>query len=363
MMKKKPIIAIDLSSTGAGGGPYTSNMSVMNSGLKEKYEFVPFIYKTEMGRFISIKRIIDLKKQLVKIKPDLVHFSGLQLMGFHIAIACKLAKVKSTVVTVHGLTSDALNLNWLKKSFLTFLLEPLTILLSSKAYGVSEYVSKRSMLNIFKWKNYGFIYNMPPIPIKNSSDYSIRKELEIDTKAKIAISVGRIITDKGYHILDEAILKFKGYNDIKFIIVGDGDYIEFMKIKLQSQVEKKQVFFLGYRNDIQQILSGCDFFVLPTLHETLSIALLEASLEGLALIASNTGGVPEIVENNYNGILVEPGNVNQLYVAINKLYKQSDLCSSYGANAKEKLRIKFDSSKIQEKIDQIYKSVLNEVKL
>ncbi len=357
-MNIKPRIGIDLSSTGAGGGPYTSNLRVMSSNLKEKYEFVPFIYKTEIGRFISFKRIKDLKKQLVKSKPDLVHFSGLQLMGFHIAVACKLAGVKKTVVTVHGLSSDALNISWVKKTILTFFLEPFTIFLASKVYGVSEFVSNRKMLRLFKRKNLGFIYNLPSSIKKVDTTISIRNELGIDSSAKVAITVGRIIQDKGYHILDEVILKCQDKSDLKFIIVGDGCYLNKMKEKLKYLVDKKQVFFLGYRSDVQNLLSECDFFILPTLHETLSIALLEASQASLPLIASKTGGVPEIVKHNVNGVLVEPGSIQELLQAVNKLYKNDELRKDYGEKAKQLLELNFNPLVIESQINKVYQDLL-----
>lgn len=357
-MIKKPRVCIDFSTTGKGGGPYTSNYRVINSGLKEKYEFVPFTYRTDLGRFVSYKRIKDLKQQLVKLKPDLVHYSGLQLMGFHIAVACRLAGIKKSVVTVHGMSSDALNISWIKKSILTYLLEPLTILLSSRFYGVSEFVSKRKMLRIFKRKNLGFIYNLPPNIKLDKSSFSIREELGIDDASKLAITVGRIIKDKGYHIFDEVILKCQNQKDLKFIIVGDGLYLKEMKEKLRCLVENKQVFFLGYRSDVQNILKDCDFFILPTLHETLSIALLEASQAGLPLVASNTGGVPEIVKDGVNGFLVEPGNVEELYNAINSLYCDEIICKKFGVNAQQLVKENFNPIDIEAQIHEVYKKIL-----
>jgi glycosyltransferase involved in cell wall biosynthesis len=359
-MRVKPIVAIDLSSTGAGGGPYISNLRVMNSRLNEKYEFRPFIYRTEIGRFISIKRILDLSNQLKTIKPDMVHFSGLQLMGLHLAIACRLAGIKKSVVIVHGLTGDALNIGWFKKTLMTFILEPLTIMLAKKTYGVSEFVSNRTMLKLFKRKNCGYVYNIPANPIQDDFHISIKNELKIDPTAKIAVTVGHVNKDKGFHILDEAILRCAEINDLKFIIIGEGDYLEQMKNKLNLQVNQKQVFFTGYRRDVQQILKDCAFFILPTLHETLSIALLEASTEGLPLIASNTGGVPEIVIDGYNGILVTPRSVDELHSAIIKLYNNHALCKIYGENARRQINEKFNIQKIEARIDQIYQAVLKE---
>lgn len=355
-MNRKPIIAIDMSSTGKGGGPFVSTNRILNSGLKYKYNFKIINYQTEIGRGISFKRIRNLVNQLKEIKPDIVHFSGLQLSGFHMAVASKLAGIKNTIITVRGFSGDAIYFHPVKKFLLTFFVEPFTLLLTKKIYGNSEYTVNRKLIRIFNFKCFGAIYNFPPQSANNDSE--IRKELGFDTSDIIIITVARIIRDKGYHIFDEAITKFKNFKDLKFLIVGTGDYLTEMKLKLKYQVENRQVFFLGHRDDVQTILKGCDIFVLPTLHETLSIALLEASVEGLALIASNTGGVPEIVENNYNGYLVEPGNIDDLVNAMKELYSNSEKRRKFSSNAKKKVNEKFSIEGIENKIDQVYQSLL-----
>jgi glycosyltransferase involved in cell wall biosynthesis len=357
-MKKKTVVAIDLSTTGKGGGPFTSTTRIINSILKEKYEFRIINYDTKLGTGISLKRIIHLKNQIKKINPDIVHYTGLQLSGFHMAIACKLAKVNKTVVTIRGFSGDAIYFNPFKMALLTYIIEPITLLMADKIYGVSEYVINRNVVTLFKKKVFGCIYNFPPVINNNLYKTSIREELNIDKNSIIAVSVARITKDKGYHILDEAILHFKETEKLKFIIVGNGSYLSEMQEKLKYQIENKQVFFLGHRDDIQNILRTCNIFVLPTLHETLSLALLEASSESLALIASNTGGVPEIVENDFNGILVEPGDVLQLTKAIDILYQDEQLRKKFGQNAKSKLEHKFSEKSIVQKIDSLYQQLL-----
>lgn len=357
-MKRKPIIAIDLETTGKGGGPYTSNMSVMNSNLNLKYEFKIFYYGTELGRGISIKRIKDLVKQLNAIKPDLVHYSGLQLTGFHIAIACKLAGIKNTVVTVHGFSGDAIGFNFFKRFLLTYLFEPITLLLAKRIIGVSEYVISRRVIQLLGSKRSVAIYNFPPKHIELVNKNELREELGLKPTDVLIVSVARIVKDKGYHILDEAILKFKNHSNLKFVIVGDGSYLNEMKEKLKKQVDDNQVFFLGHRDDISRILSSCNIFVLPTLHETLSIALLEASQASLALIASETGGVPEIVKHEYNGLLVLPGSVKALEEAIERVSNYRDLREKFGNNSKMHIQEKFTTDDIEYKIDKIYQSLL-----
>ena len=355
---KKIKVAIDLSTTGKGGGPYVSSSRIMQSALKDKYDFEVLHYDTTIGSGISVKRILDLKKQLINLSPDLVHFTGLQLSGFHVAVACRLAGIQHTVLTIRGTSADALYFNSLKRFLMKYVLEPITLLLTKRFYGVSTYVTQRTIARVFKRKCAGAIYNFPPEPLDAAIRSQIRTELGLADTDILIVSVARITRDKGYDVLDKAILQFKNDNNVKFVIVGDGDYLPQFKEVLASQISSGQVFCLGYRGDVQQILRGCDIFVLPTLHETLSVALLEASREGLALVASDTGGVPEIVETGYNGELVPVGDAAGLYRAMSKLSKDKELRTAYGAHAALKVEEKFSASSIVDQIDAVYQEVL-----
>lgn len=354
---KKPIVAMDISTTGRGGGPYTSTINLINSSLKEHYDFRVFHYKTELGRFISYKRIKDLMAQIRDINPDIVHFTGLQLSGFHIAIACYLLGVKKTIVVIHGSSTEALNIGVIKK-VLIYLLESLTLLLTTTFYGVSKYSSLVGVTKLFRRKSSGYIYNLTK---KATQDIQIldRADFGFQSDDIVVVTVGRITKDKGYHILTKSIIEFIEVPQIKFLIIGEGDFLFEMKYELKAQEKMNQVQFLGYRSDVLSILPMCDIFVLPTLHETLSIALLEASYCNLPLIASNVGGVPEIISNDYNGILVPPSDDQKITNAIKLLAFDQDLRTKMGANAKNKLELDFPESLIVEKVAEIYNRLLN----
>lgn len=361
MTFKKIVIAMDIPSEGfgGGGGPHKSTISIMDSDLKNKYKFEKIIYRKELGKGISIKRIRDIINQIKKIKPDIVHFTGLQLSGFHMAIACKFAGINRTIVTIHGSSGDALDISKFKRFILKYFLETITLVLSKRVIGVSNYVTSKKIFNFFAPKKLYTIYNLPPNSYLNkNNNVSFRENLKFNKNDLLFVTVGRITKDKGYHILDEAILRLKSIANVKYIIVGDGDYLSVMKEKLKDMIDNNQVFLLGYQSNIPQILDSCDVFVLPTLHETLSIALLEASQASLALIASNTGGVPEIIKNKYNGVLVEPGNVKELSEAILNLTINKSLVKLYGSNAKLKIKEKFSSKEIVSKLDCVYESLL-----
>ncbi len=356
---KKPVIAMDRSTKGKGGGPFTSTTRIMESGLSQKYDFVELRYDPSMGSGVSVKRILDLRRQIKQVNPDIVHFTGLQLSGFHVAVACFLARVKNTVVTIRGMSGDAIDFHPVKRFMLTWLFEPLTMLLAKRFTGVSDFVTSRKIARVFAYKCFGTVYNFPPEQEVAEPKVQLRSEFGFTDDDIVIASIGRINKEKGYHILKQAIERFTGNDKVKFLIAGDGDYLVTMKSELQTQIDKGQVVLLGYRDDVQRINGAADIFVLPTLHETLSVALLEASKAGLALVASDTGGVPEIVETGYNGELVTTGDADMLYGAMEKLVSRPALVKEYGSNALTKVNSKFSKQSIECKLEQLYAQLLS----
>ena len=81
------------------------------------------------------------------------------------------------------------------------------------------------------------------------------------------------------------------------MIVGDGSYLPEMKDKVRQNGLYDNVIFTGYRNDVMYLLSGSDIFVICTLHETLCNSVIEASDAGLPVVATRTGGIPEIIQD------------------------------------------------------------------
>jgi glycosyltransferase involved in cell wall biosynthesis len=330
----------------------------MESGLNAKYDFRAVQYRTEIGSNISSRRIYDLYKQIRNINPDIAHISGLLLNGFHMALACRLARVKRVLLTVHGTSRDSLDLGFSKKQAMVRVMEPLTLAMCDRFYGVSSFLAKRDFLR--GPRSAGFVYNLPPSKTETQglSREKARERLGINKDAVVLVSVGRIVKDKGYHILADALLERCRESRLKVIIVGEGAYSSEMKASLRSLVEARQVSFLGYRADVLGILAAGDIFVLPSLHETLSIALLEASACGLALIASNAGGIPEIVKDGFNGILVPPGDTRKLSAAIRRMELDSAFRTACGRNAPAVLESRFSRVEIENAIDRIYMGLL-----
>jgi len=133
------------------------------------------------------------------------------------------------------------------------------------------------------------------------------------------------------------------------------------KSKLKEEVSNKgiedRVIFCGVRNDVGQILSCFDIFVLPSYAEGLSTALLEAMTCGRAIICSDIFANKELVIDKQEGILVNPDNLDQLEQAIQLLSNSESLRIKLGSNAKKRAG-QYDEDVIFPKIMQLYNSLV-----
>ena len=131
-----------------------------------------------------------------------------------------------------------------------------------------------------------------------------------------------------------------------------------LKDKLQSFISAEslgeQVELLGNRGDVLRIISSFDLFIMTSLWEGFSIALLEAMATGLPIIATNVGGNPEVIENLDSGIIVSPGDTDGIVKAIIMLINDDDLRQKIGNNARTKFMSKFSSAIMVEKLDNLY---------
>ncbi len=353
-MKDKIKVLITFREGRKNGGPYVSHQKIINSALKEKYQFVPlFIPEKKLG-IMNFKALKYLKKQIKEHKPDIIHVGGLQTEGYYGVLSARLSGFKNIVLTIHGSGLEAENISIFKR-FVFTIIEKITIKLSKDIVGVSDYIGTwKRMIKSKKYK--GTIYNIPNLkPLQTQK--SIREELNIGPQDIIICSTGRITIEKGYQTLLKVIKKIDNNGSIHFVIAGDGDYLKKAK---QSVIEKeiRNVHFLGYRNDIGNILLESDIFVLCTKHETLSISIIEAGFFGIPSVVSNVGGIPEIIIDGENGYLVEPSNIESFTKKLESLIENKDLRERMGKNAKRIISEKFSEEKITSQIDELYKGVL-----
>lgn len=155
--------------------------------------------------------------------------------------------------------------------------------------------------------------------------------------------VGRLTQAKGVDILLKAvkILKNKYTKNLKIAIVGDGH----LKVGLKNLVIElnlnNEVKFLGIRKDVIKLMDSAKIFVLLSRWEGLPMVVLEAMSRGMSIIATNVGGIPEVIENGKEGILISPEDPEILVQIINKLLENEELRKNISQAAYKKVKDKF----------------------
>ncbi|MDR6999608.1 glycosyltransferase family 4 protein [Neobacillus niacini] len=200
---------------------------------------------------------------------------------------------------------------------------------------------------------------------KNSSMTTVYTGIDFEVKKfqngqnKIIITcVSRLRPRKGHKYLFEALslLKDDLYN-VEVRIVGDGE----MREELENQIRElklKNVYFLGSRNDIPKLLRQSDIFVQPTISDTLPISIIEAMFARQAILATNVGGIPEIIQDNYTGLIIEPANPKQLAEKLLLLVQNQLLRIRLAKQAKNFADEQLTVTNMVKEIDKIYRSLL-----
>lgn len=181
-----------------------------------------------------------------------------------------------------------------------------------------------------------------------------RTQLNIASEDILVLSVGELQKRKNHQAIIRAIARLNNPN-IKYAICGQGELEDYLKKLVSSLKLDNQVFFLGYRQDIPEIMSACDIFAHPSIREGLGLASLEAMASGLPLVTSNVQGVPDYVENGVTGYMCAPMDFDAYAENLNKLVKDKALREKIGTT-----NITYVQKYRVEVIEPVIKDILNE---
>jgi glycosyltransferase involved in cell wall biosynthesis/GT2 family glycosyltransferase len=188
----------------------------------------------------------------------------------------------------------------------------------------------------------------------------------------IVLFVGRLEKRKGIETLFRAIPEvLEEVPDAQFYIVGKdtdlapsgGSYKNYLLKNLDKKCHSN-VKFIGYIEDrkLKNYYKDCNLFVAPSLYESFGLIFLEAMGWGKPVIGCDIGGIPEIVKDGMNGILIKPDDEKSLAEAIIRLLTDRDLRSKMGASGRRKVEDEFSVDKMSEYTHAIYRDVINHSK-
>jgi glycosyltransferase involved in cell wall biosynthesis len=185
------------------------------------------------------------------------------------------------------------------------------------------------------------------------------REFNIPDKKLMIGTVAHLTDHKGHTYLLDAIPKvLKEFPHSFFLFVGDGELKNYLRTKSRILGIRDKVFLTGFREDIPEILSILDMFVLPSHLEGLCTSLMDAMYMQVPVVATTAGGIPEVVENGKTGLLVPPKDPNALAGAIIKLLKDEDKRKTFAAEGRKRVLQKFTASEMVEKVEKVYLDLL-----
>jgi glycosyltransferase involved in cell wall biosynthesis len=173
----------------------------------------------------------------------------------------------------------------------------------------------------------------------------------------LLVSIGRLKEPKDFRTLLRA---FALLRDVPFHakIVGDGPERALLEIEIDWLGLRGTVELTGERDDVPAILAAADCFVLASNSEGLPLSILEAMAAGLPVVASDVGGVHEVVTDDVTGFLVPPGEPEALAAPLAALLKDADLRERLGAAARADVQARFSVSRVQEEHLALYRRML-----
>jgi glycosyltransferase involved in cell wall biosynthesis len=169
----------------------------------------------------------------------------------------------------------------------------------------------------------------------------MRASLGIPAAAPVAGIVGRLTEQKAHRVLFDAMARRSALSNLHLVVTGDGDLRDDLRRRVESLGLSPRVHFTGIRRDVGNVLAALDMFVMPSLWEGLPLALVHAMGAGLPVVASAVAGVPEVVQHGQTGMLVQPGDVDGLAAALERLVHDPAERSRLGLAARDYVRPRF----------------------
>ena len=186
-------------------------------------------------------------------------------------------------------------------------------------------------------------------------DHTIDASLEIPVGSFVFGTVARLDPIKGMtYLIDAMSLVVRQYPQSYLLVVGDGCESEKLKEQCRKLGLENKVLFTGFQKTPSYFIKRMDVFILPSLNEGMGRVILEAMVHAKPVIASNVGGIPELIDDGQNGILVPPANAPALAAAMSRLIGQEPLLKKMGILSQAKVSEKFSLERMIKDIESLY---------
>jgi glycosyltransferase involved in cell wall biosynthesis len=315
----------------------------------------PFLMR-RINLVYDVLTLIALYLFLVKEKPAVVHThtSKAGLLG---RLAAKLARVPHIVHTPHGHVFWGYFGPWKTRMFIV--LEKLSTRITDKIIALTNREKKDYLLYKIAPAEKIAVINSG-VDLRNIEDAlledrrRLKQDLGIPEDRLIVGTAGRLEPVKGpEHLVEAARYVLSARPDVFFVFAGDGELKSYLARRASELGIAGDILFLGWRKDVTRVISVYDIFVLPSLNEGMGRVLVEAMALGKPIVASDAGGIPDLVTHGINGFLVPPKNPERLAECIQILLRDKEGRAKMGAEGKARAG-KFGKDIMVESIAKLY---------
>jgi glycosyltransferase involved in cell wall biosynthesis len=313
------------------------------------------IQRTEDAPPITVQNYRHIKRAIDEVDPDIVHAHSL---WYSYAMAPLLLRPSSPKFVVTNHSSSFLR-NYYADSTLT----NLKLQFAGRWPDICIAASRE------RQQATGDVVSSPVLWIPNGADVDkfspdaeqipISHGIEQRTEeAFVVLTTSRFEPVKGMKYLVKSIPHT--HEDIHFLMVGDGSTHTELKQWIQEQGLSDRVSMLGSvpHDEIAAYYQSADVTVLPSLEEAISISGLESMASGTPLVGTRVGVIPELIDHEKNGLLVQPRNSEEIAEAIARLHDSPDKLKEMGKNSRAKIVDSFSWDAVAEQTIEVYKSVL-----
>ncbi len=307
--------------------------------------------KRDVG-FLDLKVFFELIKIFRKERPDVVHLNSSKIGGIG-ALAGRLTGVQRIIFTAHAWAWNE-DRNIFSRIIIAKL-HWLTVLFTHKTITVSESLAKQMMRFPFVSKKLLTIHNgIASFVVEDG--FKARQIIGPAIHHGVWIgTISELHKNKGLDFLIEAFARISSqYKDCGLVIVGDGEERANLEKLVAEKKLQDSVHLVGVIPNAKIYLKAFDIFTLTSRTEALPYSLLEAGFAELPTLASCVGGIPEIIDNEENGILVKKGNIDEIEKGLIFLLENSKNGAEYGLKLKQKVEREFMQNVMVKKTKVLY---------
>lgn len=290
---------------------------------------------------LDLSIFAKLCKLMRKEKPDVVHTHS---CAARYALPCAaICGVQAKIHTVHSIAQqEQSRAGKIVNGFLFRHLGVTPVALSEEVRRTVESVYRLSEQRI------PVVFNGIDL-----SKYQVKTDYKKKEIFKI-LHIGRFVDVKNHTLILNSFAKFaKHHDDVRLQLVGEGELLDDMKELAKKLQIATKVEFAGLQSDVSMWLQGADLFILPSKYEGMPMTLIEAMSTGLPIIASEVGGIPDMLTNNCEAILIKP-DVDNLCGSMEKMYSDQKTREKLGTSARKKSKV-FSNTKMSVDYIGIYR--------